>query len=194
MRRARPSSPPAPLRRGRPAPRRARPVLLLAGLLVAGCQDQNLFQQKRLDTYAASRIWPDGTSARPLPEGAVAQGDLARDAALAAPPEVTPALLGLGRDRYDVFCSPCHGYDGDGHGMIVQRGFPPPPSYHSERLRAAPASHFVDVITRGYGVMYAYAARVPPAERWAVAAYIRALQLSHHATLAEAPEAAGRLR
>ncbi|MBY0298844.1 MAG: cytochrome c [Methylobacterium sp.] len=152
-----------------------------------------MFQQKRFDTYEPSTIWRDGTAAQPLPAGTVAQGDLARDAALADPPDVTPALLKLGRDRYDVFCSPCHGYDGDGHGMIVERGFPPPPSYHSGRLRAAPARHFVDVITNGYGVMYSYAARVPPRERWAVAAYIRALQLSHHATLADAPEARGRL-
>ncbi|MGY2049812.1 c-type cytochrome [Methylobacterium sp. JK268] len=168
-------------------------TLLLAALLLAGCQDQSLFQQKRFDTDAPSTIWPNGTSAQPLPAGTVAQGDLAREAALDTQPEVTPALLALGRDRYDVFCSPCHGYDGDGHGMIVQRGFPPPPSYHSERLRAAPASHVVDVITHGYGVMYSYASRVPPEERWAIAAYIRALQLSRRATLAEAPEAAGRL-
>ncbi|ACL61635.1 c-type cytochrome [Methylobacterium nodulans] len=170
-----------------------RRAVLLAAALLAGCQDQSLFQQKRYDAYAPSTIWLDGTSAQPLPAGTVAEGDLARDAALRVQPEVTPALLRLGRDRYDVFCSPCHGYDGDGHGMIVQRGFPPPPSYHSERLRAAPATHFVDVITNGYGVMYSYAARVPPAERWAIAAYIRALQLSRHATLAEAPEASGRL-
>jgi mono/diheme cytochrome c family protein len=99
------------------------------------------------------------------------------------------ALLEHGRDRFDIYCSPCHGRAGDGEGIVVQRGFPHPPSYHIDRLRDAPASHVVAVITQGYGVMYSYAARVPPADRWAIAAYVRALQLSRHATLAALPEA-----
>jgi mono/diheme cytochrome c family protein len=95
--------------------------------------------------------------------------------------------LERGRERYDIFCSVCHGRTGEGNGMIVQRGFPPPPSYHIDRLREAPAGHFFHVITHGYGVMYSYATHVPPADRWAIAAYIRALQLSQHATIEEMP-------
>ncbi|MGG5823583.1 c-type cytochrome [Falsiroseomonas sp. HW251] len=171
--------------------RRALLVALLPFALL-GCR-QEMAQQKRYRTYAAAPLWPDGTAARPLPEGVVAQGDLAFLAA-AAQPEVTPALLARGRERFDVFCAPCHGLAGAGDGMIVRRGFPRPPSYHTARLRAAPAQHFYDVITDGYGVMYSYAARVPPADRWAIAAYIRALQLSQDAEIAAVPEARERLR
>ncbi len=103
-------------------------------------------------------------------------------------------LLERGRQRFDIFCAPCHGPVGDGDGMIVRRGFPHPPSYHGARLRAAPASHFLDVITHGHGVMYSYAARVAPADRWAIIAYIRALQLSRGGVaLAAVPEARERL-
>ena len=151
-------------------------ALLLSALALAGCDDQSMRQQKRYDTYEPAALWPDGTEARPLPEGVVAQGDLARAAALAQPPPVTRALLRRGQERYEIFCSPCHGLAGDGDGMIVRAAFPAPPSYHTARLRAAPAQHFFDVITNGYGVMYSYAARVAPQDRWAIVAYIRALQ------------------
>ncbi|MBN9563367.1 MAG: cytochrome c [Alphaproteobacteria bacterium] len=104
-----------------------------------------------------------------------------------APPPVTLALLERGQERFRIYCTPCHSELGDGHGMIVQRGFPPPPSYHIDRLRAAPVEHFYDVITHGYGAMYSYANRVQPADRWAIAAYIRALQLSQHASIADVP-------
>jgi mono/diheme cytochrome c family protein len=176
--------------------RRASSIRLLAlAALLAGC-DQSMSDQKRYDTYepAAASLWPDGSSARPLPEGVVAEGDLAYAAAAASPPAVTPALLQHGRGQFAIFCSPCHGLAGDGDGMIVQRGFPAPPSYHTTRLRAASARHLFDVITNGYGAMYPYAARVAPADRWAIVAYIRALQLARHATLADAPEAAERAR
>ena len=93
-----------------------------------------------------------------------------------------------------MFCSPCHGLSGNGDGMIVQRGFPAPPSYHIARLRSAPAQHFFDVISNGYGVMYAYASRVDPRDRWAIVAYIRSLQTSQHAQLSEAPEAKEKLK
>lgn len=165
---------------------RAAALLPLLGL--AACRLE-MTQQPRMDTYAHTTVWPDQTTARPLPDGVVARGDLAREAAVKNQPPVTPALLARGQEGFTIYCEPCHGATGEGNGMIVQRGFPHPPSYHTQRLRAAPAQHFFDVITKGYGVMYAYADRVAPADRWAIAAYIRALQLSHYATLAEAPEA-----
>ncbi|HLI20209.1 MAG TPA: cytochrome c [Stellaceae bacterium] len=100
-----------------------------------------------------------------------------------APPPVTLALLQRGQERFDIYCAPCHARTGNGDGMIVQRGFPAPPSYMSDRLLAAPSQHFYDVITNGYGAMFSYADRVAPADRWAIAAYIRALQASQHAAV-----------
>jgi mono/diheme cytochrome c family protein len=171
--------------------RRAATVAALA-LLLAGC-DLSMTQQRKFKTYAPAQLWSDGTSARPLPAHTVAQGDVARAAAATTPPPVDDALLARGRARFGVYCAPCHGLAGDGDGIIVAHGFPRPPSYHIDRLAAAPAQHFVDVITRGYGVMYAYGDRVDPHDRWAIAAYIRALQLSRRATVAQAPDAATRL-
>ncbi|WP_084698592.1 c-type cytochrome [Muricoccus aerilatus] len=150
-------------------------------------------QQRRLGTYAPTNAWQGGSTARPLPEGVVARGDLARDAAAADPPPVTPALLARGEERYGINCLPCHGAVGDGDGMIVRRGFPAPPSYHTRRLRSVPARYLFDVITNGYGVMYSYAARVSPEDRWAIVAYIRALQLSRHAEVAALPGGAENL-
>jgi mono/diheme cytochrome c family protein len=158
-------------------------------LLIAGCDKQSMTQQNRYDPYEPSSLWPNGSEAQPLPEGVVAQGDLERAKQSKVPPPVTTALIERGRQRYDIFCSPCHGRSGKGDGVIVQRGFPAPPSYHLERLRSAPAQHFFDVITNGFGVMYSYAARVEPRDRWAIVAYIRALQVSQHAQLTDAPEA-----
>lgn len=105
------------------------------------------------------------------------------DAEFAMPP-ATPELLARGRDRFDIFCAPCHSVVGDGDGMIVRRGFPHPPSFHTDALRAASDAHIYAVITYGYGAMYSYATRVPPADRLAIVAYVRALQLSQHAPLA----------
>jgi mono/diheme cytochrome c family protein len=170
-------------------------VLLLATVLaVAGCDDQSMRQQNRYDTYAPSKIWPNGSEAQPLPAGVVAQGDLGQAQDAKEPPTITDSLMRTGRENFDVFCSPCHGLAGEGDGMVVQRGFPAPPSYHTDRLRAASARHFFDVITDGYGVMYSYAARIPPKDRWAIIAYIRALQESHHAQLADLPQAREKLR
>ncbi|MBZ9797275.1 c-type cytochrome [Mesorhizobium sp. ES1-4] len=159
---------------------RRRTLLLPFLLLLAGCK-QDMADQPRYDPLEASKQFADGMSARTPVDGTVA-----RDAGLAATPDkfpypVTMALLQRGRQRFDIFCSPCHGRTGDGHGMVVQRGFPAPPSYHQDALRKAPDRHFYDVITNGYGAMYSYAARVPPNDRWAIVAYIRALQYSRHA-------------
>ncbi len=153
-------------------------TLPVVALLLAGCDDDSMTVQPKNKPLTPSVVWADGTSARPLPEGTVALTDLDRDHAVAVPPPVTPALLQRGQERFDIYCTPCHGYGGHGDGMIVQRGFPPPPDYASPRLRAADAAHLFDVITNGWGVMYGYAARVEPGDRWAIIAYIRALQVA----------------
>ena len=164
-----------------------RGVVLCMVLALAGCKDVSMREQNRLSTYRPADLWADGKEARPLPENVVAQGDLARGALTANPPPATPQLLARGRERFDIFCSPCHGASGYGDGTVVSRGFPKPPSFHDARLRSAPARHFFDVITNGYGVMYSYAARVPVADRWAIIAYVRALQASQK--VAETPSA-----
>ena len=104
------------------------------------------------------------------------------------PYPVTREVMERGQERYNIYCAPCHGLAGYGDGMIVQRGFTSPPSFHSDELRGAPVGHYYDVITNGFGAMYPYASRVPPADRWAIIAYIRALQLSQNATLEDVPE------
>ena len=166
-------------------------IIVCAGL--GGC-GLSMTQQRKLKTYAPTTLWADGTSARPLPAGVVAQGDVARAAIEKTPPPATDELLARGRERFDIYCAPCHGLAGDADGIIVAHGFPRPPSYHIDRLLAAPAQHFYDVITDGYGVMYSYADRVDPHDRWAVTAYIRALQMSRRATVAQVPDAAEKLR
>ncbi len=174
---------------------------IAAGLLAgsgAACR-QDMYNQPKYKPLAASEFFADGTSARPLPPHTVARGHLDEnvvfftgkndDGTLAAgfPLPVTHDLLKRGQERYNIYCSVCHGAEGDGNGMIVQRGFPPPNSYHIDRLRQAPPGYFYHVITNGYGVMYSYASRVEPADRWAIAAYIRALQLSRNGRLDDVP-------
>jgi mono/diheme cytochrome c family protein len=168
-------------------------AVLACGCALGGC-DVSMTEQRKLNTYAPTGLWPDGTAARPLPDHVVAQGDVARAATAATPPPVTAALLERGRERYGIFCSPCHGLAGDGDGVIVAHGFPAPPSYHIARLTAAPAQHFFDVMTDGYGVMFSYADRLGPHDRWAVAAYIRALQLSRRTAVADVPDAGAKIR
>ena len=129
-------------------------------------------QQPKYAPESPSKFWANGTSARPIPAGTVAQGDQAREAAAKNPPPVTLALLARGQQRFEMFCSPCHGLSGYGDGMVVQRGFPRPPSFFSQRLLAADVRHFYNVQTKGFGVMYSYADRVSEADRWAIAAYI----------------------
>lgn len=162
---------------------RLQPIITMAGLglLLAAC-DNMANQPKRLPfelPYGAEANWPM------LPPA----GIVARDDKPVPPPPVTLALLERGQQRFEIYCAPCHSRTGDGNGMIVQRGFPAPPSYNIERLREAPVQHFYEVITHGYGAMYPYAARVAPADRWAIIAYIRALQASANAQLADVPPA-----
>ncbi len=156
--------------------------------------------QPRYDPLAPSAFFEDGRSARPAVPGTVARGELRIDEGFYAgkvngepvnafPFAITPKVLARGRGRFNIYCTPCHGYRGDGRGMIVRRGFPQPPSYHIDRLRRAPVGHFYDVISNGYGAMYSYAARIPPRDRWAIVAYIRALQMSQHASIDDVPEA-----
>ena len=143
-------------------------------LLLAGCN--NMVQQPRYDAYEESRLFADGKVMQAPPDGTVARDAPLLAAAARRPTAITPALLKRGEERYGIYCAICHGQDGRGDGYVTTRGFPHPPSYLSSRLRAAPASHFYDVITNGYGVMYSYADRVPPADRWAITAHIRVLQ------------------
>jgi mono/diheme cytochrome c family protein len=160
---------------------------LCLSLLVSGC-GLSMTEQRKYKTYAPSTFWADGASARPLPDGVVGEGDTAA-AAASKPPDPSAELLARGRERFDIYCAPCHGLAGDADGIIVAHGFPKPPSFHSEKLLAASGQHFYDVITRGDGVMYSYADRVEPHDRWAIVAYIRALQLSRRTMIAEVPEA-----
>lgn len=173
-------------------------MLLAFAAAAAGCR-RDMFNQPYSKPLAPSDFFQDNHMAsRPLVPQTVARGHLEADQAFYTgkigtnlvatfPMPVTREMLERGRERFDIYCAPCHGRTGQGNGMIVQRGFPPPPSYHIDRLRQAPVGHFFDVITQGYGVMYSYAQRVEPADRWAIAAYIRALQLSRNAKLEDVP-------
>jgi mono/diheme cytochrome c family protein len=192
-----------------PRPRRVRraaaAALALAALGLAGCR-QDMHDAPRYKPLAASDFFANGSSARPLPAGTVARGFLREDALLYTgrtaegsltselPMPVTRELLVRGHERFDIFCAPCHGKLGDGRGMVVQRGFKPPSSYHVERLRQAPIGYLFDVMTNGFGVMPGYAPQVPAEDRWAIAAYVRALQLSQHYDAAKlSPEDRARL-
>lgn len=171
---------------------------LLIALFVAGCR-QGMYDQPRGKPYARNQFFDDRAMMRPLPPGVVVAGETRPDSfakgsrgdllLVESPVPLTRALLERGRERYEIYCLVCHGATGTGNGLIVQRGFPPPPSFHTERLRRAPTGHFVDVIAHGYGVMYPYAARVEPKDRWAIASYIRALQLSRNQPLTSVPAA-----
>jgi hypothetical protein len=158
--------------------------------------------QPRYNPFDPTDFFEDGQSARMPVAGTVPHGDLTTGPeellytgkvngvlADALPFPVSREVLDRGRERFDIYCTPCHGLSGDGDGMIVQRGFRRPPSLHIDRLRTAPAGHFFDVITNGFGVMYPYDYRVAPSDRWAIVAYIRALQLSRQASISDVPAA-----
>jgi mono/diheme cytochrome c family protein len=169
-------------------------VLMLFSLF--GCNDMD--RQPKFQPLDPSSFFSDGRSARTPPADTVARGDLRDDELLYTgkhhgkdaeifPFPVTADVLARGRERYDIFCAVCHGRVGDGQGMIVKRGFPAPPSYHTDRLRQPPVGHYFDVISNGYGRMYSYSDRIPVEDRWAIIAYIRALQLSQNASVADLP-------
>ena len=164
-------------------------------VLIAGC---NMRDGGRLQPLEPNSFFPNNQVARPLephtvvhssgPVDAVREtGKVGDQLVTSFPFPITRDVLLRGQDRFTIFCTPCHGRTGEGNGMIVQRGFQAPPSFHSDRLRQAPVGHFFDMITNGYGAMYSYADRVD--DRWAIVAYIRALQLSEHATLDDVPSA-----
>jgi hypothetical protein len=174
-----------------------RGVILGCFVLVTGCR-QDMHDQPKFKPYRATSFFADDRSARPLVEGVVARGDLQEDEhlykgrengapATTFPFPITLEVLQRGQERFNIYCSPCHGRLGDGEGMIVQRGLKHPPSFHIDRLREAPPGYFFTVISNGFGVMFDYADRVPVKDRWAIIAYIRALQLSQHATLEDVP-------
>lgn len=153
-----------------------RKLLLIAPLALGAChQNLTMSDQKKLDEYERSSVFRNGKVLQSPPPGSVSREQDVPNI-LAGKPVMSLALVQRGRERFNIFCSECHGFGGDADGMVVQRGFPRPPSFHQARLVNAPDALFVDVITNGYGVMYSYADRVPPADRWAIAAYIRALQ------------------
>lgn len=173
--------------------------LLLAGalLLAGGCR-QGMYDQPRVEPLQEFGMFPDRAGMRPLPARTVQAGQASDPTTRTSgriggklidvvPMKVTRALLERGQERYNIFCAPCHDRLGHGTGMIVRRGFLMPPSYHIERLVHAPDGYYFEVMTDGYGTMYSYASRVPASDRWAITAYIRALQFRERARLGDAP-------
>jgi mono/diheme cytochrome c family protein len=176
--------------------------VLLGSILLAGCSRLDMQDQPKYKPQRPSDFFADGRSGRPEVEGTIARGSLNEDTAYYTgkdakgddiaefPLAVDKALIVRGQQRFEVYCSPCHGRIGNGLGMIVRRGFKQPPSYHIDRLRDAPVGHFYDVITNGYGAMLNYASQVQVRDRWAIVAYIRALQYSQNANVNDLPQEA----
>ena len=161
-------------------------LLLLAGLTVlAGCKREDMYVQRYYRNWNSSEFFANGTGMRHPPEGTVAR--IPYQATVPAPTVITAALLERGHERYSIYCTPCHGRAANGEGMIVQRGFPHPPSFVEGSLRTADNQVFYDAIAKGYGAMYSFATRVDPADRWAIIAYIRALQRSQNTAVASLP-------
>jgi mono/diheme cytochrome c family protein len=169
--------------------------------LVVGCEDSgNMRDTPRYEPLEPSTVFADGTSARPPVPGTISREDWVDQAPFhtgleqgelvtRAPIELSADLFARGRDRFNIYCSACHGYGGSGEGMVVARGFTAPASFHIDRLRQAPDGYFFNVITNGFGRMPSYAAQVSAADRWAIIAYIRGLQWSQHAPVADLPPA-----
>ena len=171
-------------------------MLRVSVLALAGCGGtlrQDMANQPRQNPLSPATFFPDDRSARPLIDNTVVRGALAEDDLFvpkesnAFPLPLTRELLERGKDRYAIFCTPCHGLQGDGMGMVTLRGMKHPPSYHQDRLRNVPNGYLFDVITNGFGAMSGYAAQLAPRDRWAVVAYLRALQVSRNAHVADLP-------
>jgi mono/diheme cytochrome c family protein len=162
------------------------PLILILCMVVAGC-GQNMTDQPKYQEYEPGPLFRNGRTLQAPVAGTVARDTLARAQEAAEKPRLDAALLARGRQQFDIFCVPCHARTGEGDGMIVQRGMPHPPSFHIDRLRTADDRHFFEVITKGHGVMYAYGDRVRPRDRWAIVAFIRALQFSQNARLDDLP-------
>jgi Cytochrome C oxidase, cbb3-type, subunit III len=167
---------------------------LASVFLLAGCSlKQDMALQPKDRPLWPSDFFSDGRSARPLVENTVPRGALVLEE-LAVPKDsnafplsLTMELLNRGEDRYKIFCTPCHGVQGDGNGIVAMRGMKHPPSYHQDRLRQVPNGYIYDVITNGFGAMLGYSTQVPPGDRWAIVAYVRALQLSRNAKVSDLP-------
>ena len=182
---------------------RGRCLAATALLLLFACKGhgptlQQMAVQPKYNPLQASDFFADGMSARPRIPGTVARGEIANDGVISTgkingadidgfPFPITEQVINRGEERFNIFCSECHGKLGDGNGMIPSRGYRRPPSYHTEALRAAKTGHFFDVMTNGFGAMPSYAPQVPVRDRWAIVAYIRALQLSQNATINDLP-------
>lgn len=175
----------------------ASSVLVFLAFSFAGCGDNTLRQdmanQPRQNPLSPASFFPDGRSERPAIENTVARGSLESDAMFVPkdsnsfPMPLTLDLLERGKERYAIFCSPCHGLQGDGNGMVSMRGMKHPPTFHQDRLRQEPNGYIYDVVTNGFGAMSGYSAQIPPQDRWAIIAYLRALQLSRNAHVSELP-------
>jgi mono/diheme cytochrome c family protein len=179
---------------------RSRLALLLVVVhlpALAGCR-QDMHNQPKYRPLRASAFFENESSARPLVEGTIARGTLQTDAAFFTgkngalfvnelPFPVTPTVVDRGQERFNIYCTPCHGAAGTGDGMVVQRGYPQPPSFHIDRLRKIEAGYFFDVMTHGFGRMPDYRDQITPRDRWHIVAYIRALQLSQHAATTDVP-------
>lgn len=170
----------------------------LSAIATSGCR-RDMQDQPKYIPLEASSFFVDGRSARPLPAHTIARGHLNDNDAFhtgassggfldTIPLPITRTMLERGQQRYEIYCSPCHGELGDGNGMVAKRGFKTPANFHSDRLRQAPPGYLFQVISNGYGAMPDYASQIPHVEdRWAIIAYVRALQLSRNATVADVP-------
>jgi len=172
--------------------------IILLALSSLACR-RDMQDQPKYIPLRSSDFFADGRSARPIPEGTVARGELRADKVFFTgksgnefadhlPFPVTRQVLARGEDRFNIYCTPCHGRLGNGLGMIVRRGFKRPPSYHTDQLRQKPVGYFYDVITNGFGAMQDYSAQIAPRDRWAIAAYIRVLQYSQLASINDVPQ------
>jgi mono/diheme cytochrome c family protein len=171
-------------------------MVLICWLGIAGCGGslrQDMANQPRENPLAPASFFPDDRSARPIVDNTIARGVIAEDSLFtpkdsnAFPLPLTQEVVARGQDRYNIFCSPCHGLQGDGNGMVTLRGMKHPPTFHQERLRNEPTGYFFDVITNGFGAMNNYSMQLNPRDRWAIVAYVRALQLSRNAPVGELP-------